>query len=90
MPPAPSTTALSVTANHYHVWLPAICRVDHEGWRHAGRARVMKIVNELRDRFGVESVLRVLDVKPSTFYEWCKREMVQPRTHPEIARLALT
>jgi transposase InsO family protein len=34
----------------------------------------MKIVNELRGRFGVEPVLRVLDVKPSTFYGWVKRE----------------
>lgn len=34
----------------------------------------MKIVDELRGRFGVEPVLRVLDVKPSTFYGWLKRE----------------
>jgi putative transposase len=33
----------------------------------------MKIVQVLRDRFGVEPVLRVLDVKPSTFYGWARR-----------------
>jgi putative transposase len=37
----------------------------------------MKIVDELRDRFGVEPILRVLEVKPSTFYGW-KARAAQP------------
>lgn len=43
----------------------------------------MKLVDELRDRFGVEPILRVLDVAPSTYYGWvataeqpCERELV--------------
>jgi hypothetical protein len=45
----------------------------------------MTLVDELRDRFGVEPVLRVLDVAASTFYVWvwvwqaadpCDRDLV--------------
>jgi putative transposase len=49
----------------------------------------MKIVDELRDRFGVEPVLRVLDVKPSTFYGWCKREQ-EPGEREQLDRGLLT
>ncbi|MBF9129156.1 IS3 family transposase [Plantactinospora sp. S1510] len=34
----------------------------------------MTLVNELRDRFGVEPVLRVLTIAPSTYYGWVARE----------------
>jgi putative transposase len=30
----------------------------------------MRLVDEHRDRFGVEPILRVLEVAPSTFYGW--------------------
>lgn len=36
----------------------------------------MKIVNELRDRFGVEPILRVLQIASSTYYGWVARETV--------------
>ena len=35
----------------------------------------MKIVDELRGRFGVEPVLRVLQIAPSTYYGWAAREV---------------
>ncbi|MBW0130628.1 IS3 family transposase [Pseudonocardia oceani] len=41
----------------------------------------MKAVGHLRDRFGVDPVLRVLDVAPSTFYGW----LTQQR-HPSTRR----
>ncbi|GIF96566.1 IS3 family transposase [Catellatospora citrea] len=34
----------------------------------------MTLVTELRDRFGVEPVLRVLQIAPSTYYGWVARE----------------
>ncbi|MFU8876458.1 IS3 family transposase [Micromonospora sp. SL4-19] len=34
----------------------------------------MTLVSELRDRFGVEPVLRVLKIAPSTYYGWAARE----------------
>ncbi len=45
----------------------------------------MKIVEHLRGRFGVEPVLRVLDVKPSTFYGWRKREQ-EPGEREQLDR----
>lgn len=36
----------------------------------------MKIVSDLRDRLGVEPILRVLEVAPSTFYGWVAREAI--------------
>lgn len=34
----------------------------------------MTLLSELRDRFGVEPVLRVLKIAPSTYYGWLARE----------------
>lgn len=34
----------------------------------------MTLVNELRDRFGVEPILRVLNIAPSTYYDWIARD----------------
>jgi transposase InsO family protein len=34
----------------------------------------MTLVNELRDRFGVEPILRVINVRTSTYYGWVKRQ----------------
>jgi putative transposase len=34
----------------------------------------MRIVDELRGRFGVEPILRVLQIAPSTYYGWVARE----------------
>ncbi|MFB6393587.1 ABC transporter permease [Polymorphospora lycopeni] len=34
----------------------------------------MTLVNELKDRFGVEPVLRVLKIAPSTYYGWLARQ----------------
>lgn len=34
----------------------------------------MTLVDELRDRFGVEPILRVLQIAPSTYYGWVARE----------------
>ena len=48
----------------------------------------MKIVTDLRDRFGVEPVLRVLDVAPSTYYGWVARRAEPPdREHVDRALL---
>lgn len=33
----------------------------------------MRLVAQLRDRFGVEPILRVINVRTSTFYGWLKR-----------------
>src|SRR3954447_9759063 len=49
----------------------------------------MKIVADLRDRFGVEPVLRVLGVAPSTFYGWQARE-AGPADREHIDRALLT
>ncbi|MFC7246010.1 IS3 family transposase [Catellatospora aurea] len=38
----------------------------------------MTLVTELRGRFGVEPILRVLNIAPSTYYRWVARE-----THPD-------
>jgi putative transposase len=37
----------------------------------------MTLVNELRDRFGVEPILRVIGVATSTFYGWLKQAAEQ-------------
>ena len=34
----------------------------------------MTLVNELRDRFGVEPILRVINIRTSTYYGWVKRQ----------------
>ena len=34
----------------------------------------MRFVAEHRDRFGVEPILRVLEIPPSTFYGWVARQ----------------
>jgi len=49
----------------------------------------MKIVTDLRDRFGVEPILRVLDVAPSTFYGWLARE-AEPADREHVDRALLT
>lgn len=49
----------------------------------------MKIVDELRGRFGVEPILRVLDVKSSTFYGWLQREAA-PAERVQVDRGLLT
>ena len=49
----------------------------------------MKIVTDLRDRFGVEPILRVLDVAPSTFYGWMARE-AEPADREQVDRALLT
>jgi transposase InsO family protein len=45
----------------------------------------MRIVADLGDRFGVEPVLRVLDVAPSTFYGWLHRE-TEPADREHVDR----
>ncbi|MGC5664486.1 IS3 family transposase [Micromonospora sp. WMMD723] len=54
----------------------------------------MTLVNELRDRFGVEPVLRVLNVAPSTYYGWlaqaanpCVRRREDAELAVEIAEI---
>lgn len=49
----------------------------------------MKFVDEHRDRYAVALLLRVLQVKPSTFYGWCKRE-AEPSEHEQFDRGLLT
>jgi putative transposase len=38
----------------------------------------VRFVAEHRDRFGVEPILRVLEVKPSTYYDWVKAQRCPP------------
>lgn len=45
----------------------------------------MKIVADLRDRFGVEPILRVLGVAPSTFYGWLARQ-AEPADREQVDR----
>ena len=49
----------------------------------------MKIVADLRDRFGVEPILRVLDIAPSTFYGWQARH-AEPGEREQVDRGLLT
>src|SRR4051794_21477955 len=49
----------------------------------------MKIVADLRDRFGVEPILRVLGVAPSTFYGWQARQ-AEPGDREQVDRALLT
>lgn len=38
----------------------------------------MKLVSQLRGRFGVEPILRVIGIAPSTYYGWVTRAADPP------------
>jgi hypothetical protein len=45
----------------------------------------MTLVDRLRDRFGVEPILRVLDIPVSTFYGWvARRRRPSPRDIEQV------